>query len=109
MSDNCSQSASKCSPALVRFQFGHGLRTLFSADRHRRRLWRARRVRRNQERIMNTVPNKKKLRASAIGAAAAVSLPTLLFAGAGTRRPKPIRPTSQTRMAASRLFMAVAG
>jgi hypothetical protein len=33
---------------------------------------------------MNTVGNKKKLRASAIGAAAAVSLPTLLFAGAGT-------------------------
>jgi hypothetical protein len=33
---------------------------------------------------MNTVRIKKKLRASAIGAAAAVSLPTLLFAGAET-------------------------
>lgn len=33
---------------------------------------------------MNTIRTKKKLRASAIGAAAAVSLPTLLFAGAGT-------------------------
>lgn len=33
---------------------------------------------------MNTIRNTKRLRASAIGAAALVSLPVLLFAGAGT-------------------------
>jgi hypothetical protein len=33
---------------------------------------------------MNTIGNMKMLRASAIGAAAAVSLPAMLFAGAGT-------------------------
>lgn len=33
---------------------------------------------------MNTIREEKKMRAWAIGAAAAVALPTLLFAGAGT-------------------------
>ena len=43
-------------------------------------------LRRQQQNVMNTIRAEKKLRAWAIGAVAAVSLPVMLYAGAGTAR-----------------------